>query len=324
MATILVTSRSFSSGRLDVRSRLEEAGHSLIFGDPRHRLDQLKSDLSRAEAWIAGTARIDATHLGSAPRLRIVARYGVGVDAVDLGALHDRGILLTNTPGANSEAVADHAVGLILALLRGTVSADRRVRVGDWTGTRGRELGGMVVGIAGFGRIGRSVASRLNGFGSRLLAVDPFVDPSTFPGAVELVADVLELAQRCDVVSLHAPGGSTIINTAWLDVARPGSYLVNTARGDLIDESAVAAALRDGRLAGFAADALAQEGEGLSSPLLDADLADRVVITPHLGAQTVDAIDRMSSGAADAVLDVLEGRTPSALVTQGGTCQPLP
>ena len=318
MGTVLVTSRSFSSGRLDVRAQLKVAGHSVVEGDPRHRLPLIESELNRADAWIAGTGPILAEHLDCAPLLRVVARYGVGVDAVDRNALDDRGIMLTNTPGANSDAVADHAIGLALALLRGTVSADRRARIGDWTGTRGRELGQLAVGIAGFGRIGRCVAARLNGFGSRVLAFDPFVQAESVPRDIELVGTILELAERSDMVSLHLPGGHTVVNADWFAAARSPSYLINTARGDLIDETAVVHALRDGHLAGFAADTLSNEGEGANSPLLDAEFESQVVITPHLGAQTIDAIDRMSSGAAEAVLEVLNGRIPSTLLKLEG------
>ena len=318
MGVILVTSRSFDTGRAKVQSQLMEAGHTVIRGDPHHHLDALREALSSADAWIAGTGRIEAAHLAIAPRLQIIARYGVGVDAVDRYALASHGVLLTNTPGANSDAVADHALGLMLALLRGTLAADRRVRRGDWSASAGRELGGMTVGIVGYGRIGQGVARRLRGFGARFIAVDPFLDPSTVTDT-ELVDEPLEIARRCDLVSLHSPGGAVIVDERWLTEARPGMLVVNTARGDLIDESAVAEALRRNHLAGFAADALAGEHANTPSPLLDADLADRVILTPHLGAQTTDAIDKMSIGAAQSVLDALAGRSPAHLIAPGGS-----
>ena len=131
-----------------------------------------------ATAWIAGTGPVSAAHLDAAPRLRLVARYGVGVEAVDVAAAADRGVLVTNTPGANSDAVADHAVALMLALLRDITVGDRAVRGGDWQVRRGRQLGSVTVGIVGLGRIGRGVAARLQGFGTTVLGYDPYVDAS--------------------------------------------------------------------------------------------------------------------------------------------------
>ena len=168
MAVILVTSRSFGDGDLDVHARAAEAGHTIVRGPAHHPLDDLAGVLPTVDAWIAGTGPITTEHLDLAPRLAVIARYGVGVEAVDVAAAIERGIVVSNTPGANAEAVADHTVGLALAALRSTVDGDRRVRSGDWTVRRGRELGRSTVGIVGFGRIGRGVARRLQGFGSRV------------------------------------------------------------------------------------------------------------------------------------------------------------
>src|SRR5664279_6511115 len=175
MAIVLVTSRSFSAGSIDLVARLDQAGHTVIRGASDHDLQAITPLLATASAWIAGTAPVTAEHLNSAPELLIVARYGVGYEAVDVDAANSAGVLVTNTPGANSDVVADHAVGLMLAALRHTVDGDKRVRAGDWTVRRGRELGAATVGIVGFGRIGQGVARRLSGFGSTIIAADPFL-----------------------------------------------------------------------------------------------------------------------------------------------------
>ncbi|HEV7849619.1 MAG TPA: NAD(P)-dependent oxidoreductase [Mycetocola sp.] len=310
MAHILATSRSFSSGSRDLLGELAAEGHQVTRGSSTHHLDELGPQLAHIDAWIAGTGPITAAHLDAAPRLKVVARYGVGIDAVDRAAAAERGILVTNTPGANSGAVADHAVGLMLAVLRGTTEGDRRVRMGNWSVLRGRELGSLTIGIVGFGRIGQGVARRLSGFGSRIVAHDPWLGDDAIRAADAQPLDVAEMPARCDLVSLHAPGGAVIVDSGWLASARRGLVLVNTARPDLIDEGPLAAALRDGRLAGFAADTLAGDTAGLTSPLLADDLADRVVITPHFGAQTVEAVDAMGSMAVSNVLAVLAGATP--------------
>lgn len=311
MSTVLVTSRSFSSGDLDLVARLAEAGHDLVRGPADHDLAALRDVLARADAWIAGTGPVAAAHLQAAPALQVVARYGVGYDAVDLTAAAEAGVLVTNTPGANSGAVADHAMALILAILRRLADGDRRVRRGDWSVTRGRELGALTVGIIGFGRIGQGVAQRLGGFGSEVVVHDPFLTDRAAADLGVTTLDLPAIAAAADVVTLHAPGGEQIVDQDWLAHANPGQIVVNTARADLVDESAIAQALRDGSLSGFAADTLATESAAGASPLLAEDLIDRVLITPHLGAQTVQAIDLMGSMAVDDVLAVLSGTTPS-------------
>lgn len=317
---VLVTSRSFSSGDLDLVAELEAAGCTVRNGPPDHDLERLAPLLAETVCWVAGTGPVTAAHLDAAPHLRLVARYGVGVDAVDLDAAAERDVPVTNTPGANTEAVADLALALVLAALRDVVPGDRGVRAGTPTVSRGRELGSLAVGVVGFGRIGRAVARRLSGFGSRVLAHDPYVAPGSVAD-VELL-DLVDLVARSDVVTLHAPGEEVLVDAALLGRFRPGAVLVNTARAALVDEAAVAAALREGRLGRYAADVLDADGpdaDGPDAPLLAADLAGLTAFTSHAGAHTVGAVDGMGRGAVDAVLDVLAGRTPTHLVRPKGS-----
>lgn len=314
-ATVLVTSRSFSSGRLDLYGELTAEGVRIVSGPPDHDLRTLRAALTEATAWIAGTGPVTAAHFDAAPSLELLARYGVGVDAVDLAAAARRGIVVTNTPGANTGAVADHALALMLAALRQVVLGDRLVRAGDWRVRRTRELGSATVGIVGAGRIGRQVASRLAGFGSTVLGHDPWVAASDQRSAGLEPVPLAELAGRSDLVTLHSPGEAVVVDASWLAGVKPGMILVNTARASLVDEPALAAALRDGRVAAYAADTLAGEGTGsTSSPMLDPDLADRTIFTPHSAAQTVEAVDNMGRGATDAVLAVLRGEVPPHVV----------
>ncbi|GAB3127203.1 NAD(P)-dependent oxidoreductase [Glaciibacter psychrotolerans] len=310
MSQILATSRSFGSGSVDLVARLAENGHSVSMGPSDHDLDTLRPLLADAVAWVAGTGPVTAAHLDAAPNLRVVARYGVGFEAVDLAAAEARGIIVTNTPGANSSAVADHAVGLMLAALRGIPEGDRRVRAGDWSVLRGRELGSLTVGIVGFGRIGQGVAARLTGFGSRVVAHDPWMTTEQIVAGGAEPLNFTQMAAECDIVTLHAPGGTTLVTPDWLASATPSLVIINTARPDLVDEQALAAALRQGAIAGFAADTLAGDTRGDASPLLAEDLAARVIVTPHFGAQTVEAVDNMGSIAVTNLLAVLNGDTP--------------
>ncbi len=314
MAVILVTSRSFGDGDADLAGRVADAGHEVVRGASHHDLTELAPLLENAEAWVAGTGPVTAAHLDAAPHLKVVARYGVGVEAVDLAAAAARGIPVTNTPGANADAVADHAVGLMLAALRHTVDGDRRVRAGDWAVRRGRELGALTVGVVGFGRIGQGVARRLSGFGSRVVAADPFFPAEGIAAAGAEPAALDELFAASDVVTLHAPGGQTVAHASRLALLPAEAVLINTARADLVDEEAAAAALRSGRLSAFAADMLHGDTAGHDSPLLAADLADRVIVTPHLGAQTTQAVDNMGTLALDNALAVLAGAEPPHLV----------
>jgi D-3-phosphoglycerate dehydrogenase / 2-oxoglutarate reductase len=307
--SVVVTARSFGSGDADPAGLLQKAGLRVEQADPAHDHAVLEETLSAAVAWIAGTSPIDDRHLAVAPNLKIVARYGTGYDSVDLTAAARRGVIVTNTPGANAEAVADHTVGLMLAALRNLVAGDRASREGVRPRLRGRELGALTVGIVGFGSIGRAVARRLiGGFGSRVLAYDPFVAAERVREAgIEPVDDLSGLAWAADVLTLHMPGGgSAVIDAALLSRMRPGGVLINTARGDLLDEQAVASALAEGRLAAVAVDVLASEPT-TSSPLLHAPNA---IITPHIAAQTTQAIDRMGMMAAEEVVRVLAREAP--------------
>lgn len=311
---VLVTTRSFGRGSVDFEQVLTDAGCVVVRSSTTHDRDILSGDLRRASAWIAGVAPITEDLMSLGPNLRIIARYGVGVDAVDLAAAAARGIVVTNTPGANSAAVADHTLALILAAVRRVPMLDRQLRSGDWSVARTRELQSLVIGLVGAGRIGREVAKRLRAFGAAVSAYDPFADPEALRQDGLRPATLEELAATCDLVSLHAPGDAAVVTADWLAATRPGLILVNTARASLVDEDAVAGALRSGRLSCYAADALAHEGDSAVSPLMAPDLSAATILTPHAAAQTVEAVDNMGRAAATAVLDVLAGRTPPTVV----------
>lgn len=304
---VIVSSRSFSSGDVDFVARLEAAGYRVERIATDHELVGSGYSLSRAHAWIAGVAPVTAAHFDAAPNLRILARYGVGYDAIDLAAASAHGVVVTNTPGSNAGAVAEHALALTLAALRGVVAGDRGVRAGAWVARRGREISALTVGVVGAGRIGSAYAARAHALGARVLGHDAFVDATPKLPMVTLK----KLMSACEVVSLHVPGGCEIVTDELLDTARSGMVLVNTARADVVNEAAVAEALRDGRLAAYAADTLQGEGAGLPSVLLAEDLADRVIVTPHNAAQTIQAIDTMGRMATEEVMAVLAGRAPT-------------
>ena len=311
--TILVTSRSFGSGLADPRALLRDAGLALVSADPGHDVEALRGPLEQAVGWIAGVGPIHREHLDLASALRVIARYGIGTDAVDLTAAAERGVVVTNTPGCNAESVADHALALLLAALRHVVAGNLAARSGDWSPRRGRELSAVTVGLIGFGYVGRAFARRLlDGFGSRVLVHDPFVEGRVIRDTGCEPATLREIADRCDILSLHLGGGQgPIVDAELIGRMRPGAVLVNTARGDLLDEAAVADALSAGTLGAAAVDVLAGEPPS-HSPLLG---APNLILTPHIAAQTTEAIDRMGMMAAQEIIRVLSGQRPLHPVT---------
>lgn len=316
--TVLVTSRSFSTGEVDVVGLLSDSGLTVVRGAVDHNLDAIGEALETAVGWIAGTSPVTAEHFSRAPHLRVLARYGVGLDSVDLMAAAQHGVMVTNTPGANSRAVADHTVALMLSMLRGIVHANRAVRSGDWRAWRTHELGSLVIGVVGLGRIGMQTVTQLAGFGAKIVGYDPFVNPTVAHAAGVTLVTSDEIPSMCDIVVLHAPGGQIIVDESWLKKTRDSFILVNTARADLVDEVALVEALHAKPGFRYAADALMNEHRATgSSPLLAPELADQVVVTPHLAANTVEAVDRMGEMSARNVIAALTGAAVPNLVSPG-------
>ena len=252
---------------------------------------------------------VDAALIAAAPRLQVIGRAGVGVDNVDLDAATRAGITVVNAPTGNTIAAAEHTIALLLALARRVPAADASIRRGEWTRgpLQGVQLRGRTLGIIGLGKIGMAVAERARGLGMTLLGSDPYVtaEQAALRG-VELVS-IDELLERSDAVTVHVP--LTRATTALIDakaIARmkPGAFVLNVARGGIVDEAALAAALREGRLGGAGIDVFVAEPP-TGSPLLD---APNTVLTPHLGASTAEAQVAVAEEIAEQVLDVLDGR----------------
>jgi len=247
----------------------------------------------------------------AAPGLRIVARHGVGVDAVDLDAATEHGVVVTTTGAANAAAVAEYTFALLLTLARKTADADRSMRAGLWQRDPlvGAELDGRTIGIFGLGAIGSRVARQALGFGMRVLACDPAMERAPLEGV--RLADRAELLANADIVSLHTrlnAGTDRMIDAAALASMKPGALLVNTARGELIDEPAMIEALTSGRLGGAALDTFAEEPLAEDSPLRS---LPNVVLSPHVAGQTREAVTRVGLIAAQAIIDELSGRRPA-------------
>ena len=298
---VIISSRSFSTGKLDLDKILKDSGCETRKISTTHEISEISNDLKDAVAWIAGVAPITPEMLDLAPNLRIISRYGVGVDSVDLGAAKKHGVLVANTPGANSNSVAELALSLMFSAIRNLSESNANVRSNNWKAIRGKEINGMVIGVVGYGKIGRLVANKLSLLGAKVLVNDPYVsDPA--------IVDLSVINKTAELVTLHSPGDEQIITNKWINDAPKGQIIINTARANLVDESALVEGLRSGKIGFFAADSISSEVTGSASPLLDNDLIDKTLFTPHIGGQTNDAIDLMGSMAVENVLAVLAGK----------------
>ncbi|HZJ47761.1 MAG TPA: hydroxyacid dehydrogenase, partial [Acidimicrobiia bacterium] len=272
--------------------------------------DELILRLHDADALIVRSATVvDAQMIAAAPKLRVIGRAGIGVDNIDIDAATRAGVLVVNAPQANTVSAAEHTMALLLAQARNIAQADAAVRAGSWSRNRfrGVELNGKTLGIVGLGRIGSLVAKRAAAFGMQLIGYDPYVLPASASRAGVELAETLEaLCEKADFITIHLPRTREtegLIGADMLALMRDGVRIVNTSRGGIIDEEALAEAARSGKVAGAALDVYAIE------PLRDSPLFElpQVVLTPHLGASTREAQDRAGTDVADAVVSALKG-----------------
>ena len=311
-AHILVTATSYGKNDPRLKTELEAQVASVTYNPTGKPLTsaQLAELLPGVDGFIAGLDVIDAAALKAADRLKVIARYGVGFDNVDLAAARARGIVVTNTPGANSVSVAELALALMLALARQLPEAVSAVHAGNWPRLSGISLEHKTVGILGFGAIGKQLARRLRGFDCRILAFDPYTDQAfAAENNVELV-ERDEVVRNADFLSLHLPllpETRGLVNAEFLSRMKKGAYLINTSRGEVVDETALFTALDSGHLRGAGLDAFAQEPPDPANPLLK---LPQVIATPHLGAQTDGATSNMGWLALQDCLAVLKGEEP--------------
>lgn len=288
---------------------------------PRHDLvhvgspDQLRTALDGAWAVVAGSERYDRELIRALTSLRAIARPGVGYDAIDVEAATQRGVAVLTTPNTNDESVADHTVALMLTVMRRILEHDATLRAGGWrSASLARDLSAARVGIVGLGSIGRGVARRLAGFGARLMATDPYADQAFCRElGVELVA-LDELASRSDVLTIHVPfipETERLIDERIIQSMPPGSIIVNTARGRIVDEVAMVAALRSGHLAGAGLDVFAAEPIGRGHPLVG---LPNVVLTAHAAAFSREAIRKMLVATVAGLSELARGEIPRGLV----------
>ncbi|MEO6912934.1 MAG: phosphoglycerate dehydrogenase [Candidatus Baltobacteraceae bacterium] len=303
---------------------LERHGIAVVSCIGTPRIDLLAA-LREADGLIVRSeTRVDAELLGSGNRLAVVGRAGVGVDAIDIPAATEAGIVVVNTPAANTLAATEQTFALLLALMRHTADANASIRAGRWERSRfiGSELYGKTLGIVGLGRIGTAVASRARAFGMSILACDPYVAPSRAGAHDVTLLSLDELFRRADVVSLHVPMNEQtdgLIGREQFLHMKPHAVLVNCARGGVVNEPALLEALNAGTIRAAAIDVIAHEPPGPGSIGLRLHAHPKVLATPHLGGSTHEALERIAVELANDVVNVLMGRP-----AEGAVNAPIP
>jgi D-3-phosphoglycerate dehydrogenase len=308
---VLIGSRSFGQAFPEHLVELEQAG-CVVMPNPVGRAlcePELLQALKGVDAIITGTDELTARVIECADRLKTIVKHGVGLETIDLATARARGIVVSFTPGIIEDSVADLTMALLLALARKIVPAHLSTQQGSWEPFFGMELRDTTLGLVGLGRIGKAVCVRAQAFGMRVLAHDPYPDQGFAAEHGVTFVSLTELLKASDVVSLHAAAEQvygTLIGANELQLMKPGALLVNTARGQLVDEAALAEALRDDRLGGAGIDAFVHEPP-VGSPLLS---LEKVVLTPHLGGRTYGGQRRMGEMAIQNCLRALRGEVP--------------
>ncbi|MFQ5400458.1 MAG: hydroxyacid dehydrogenase [Anaerolineae bacterium] len=307
MFRILISDKLGTAG-LEKLAQAPDAEYDLKTGLSK---DELLATIPAYDALIvrSGT-RVDADVLAAGTKLKVVGRAGIGVDNIDVEAATRHGVIVMNTPGANSIATAEQAMTLMLAVSRHTAQAYASLKAGEWKRSQfvGTELYGKVLGVIGFGRIGRLVAQRAQAFGMKVVAYDPFVSEETGRELGVTMLDLAGLLSRSDYITLHTaylPETDKMINANSIAQMKDGVILVNAARGKLVDEYALADALKRGKVKAAAVDVYSSEPPGADHPLIG---LPNVLHTPHLGASTVEAQRNVATQIVEQVLDVLRGR----------------
>jgi len=311
---ILVTARLFASMQGAHQDMLRDNGCELDLRPPPHQYtaDELRQMIAGRDGAILGLDVCDASVIAQADKLKVISRFGVGFDAIDIRAAAAKGIAVTNTPGANLLGVSELTLGLLFSLARRLPQVATAAKANEWLRPVGWELSGRTLGIIGFGAIGRDVGKKAVALGMKVLAYDPFWKQDM--AGVERVS-LEQLIAESDVISLHCnltPETTNLINAQRIAAMKNGAYIINAARGELVDEAALYAALKSGKLGGAAADVFRVEPP-TNNLLLT---LDNFIGLPHIGSTTQESAGRMAMMAAQNLLAVLRGEDCAFIVNK--------
>ena len=316
---ILVTSNSLAKSiNAEAMNRLRAFSDDIILNGKGRPLteDELLEVIEDVDGFIAGTDKVTAKVIEKAKKLKVISRYGAGVDAVDLAAAKAKGIPVTNTPGANSQAVAELAFGMMLSLARKCEYQSRQLKEGTWTNVICKQLHGKNLGIIGFGNIGRRFAKMSRGLDMKVLAYDPYLSKEVIEaGGADKDCTLEEIFRFSDVITLHLPLNDEtrhMIDRDAIALMRDGVILINTARGGIIDEEAVCEGIESGKIWGVGLDVYEKEPP-MGSKLFQ---YDNVISTPHTGAHTIEAVQNMGNMAVDNLIMILSGQDCPCIVNR--------
>lgn len=314
MGKILISSSHFDTLCMDAWRLVESRGHEVIYdpsrGFPAYTQEELKQILPDIDGTLIGLDQYTEELFSAAPKLKVVAKFGVGVDNIDVNAATSHGVRVVNTPGINSNSVAELTIGFMLDLLRSITPLHQKMEQGIWQRYIGSELKGKTIGLLGFGAIARSVAEKLNAFGANVIAYDLYPNEKEAKRLQVRLTTMNEVIEKSDIVSIHIPATAEthhLFDAKMFSRMKKGAYLINTARGALVNLNDLKDALQSGQLSGAALDAFEEEPLSPDSPIFQ---CPNVILTPHTGAETADSYRRVALTACECICDVLDGKEP--------------
>lgn len=308
---ILITPRSFASSSDKAIKMLTARGYEIQRNntDRPYKKEEILNLIKDIDGIIIGIDELSAKIIERADKLKVISKYGTGLDNIDINMATNKKIIVTNTPTANVDAVADLAFGLILSLARRIPEADQKTKKGKWEKIIGKSVWEKTLGVIGLGKIGRQVVKRARGFKMNILGFDLIKDKKFAQRYGIKYINLEKLLQKSDYITIHLPLNDAtrgMISYKELGKIKKEAFLINTSRGGIVDEQALYKALRNNQLKGAALDVYSNEPP-VESPLKE---LDNVIMTPHIGAYTEEAIENMGMQAAQNLIDVLEGRKP--------------
>ena len=326
MAKVLAASVSFCKFSILQKpgELLKDAGIEVVVSEKGKALteSELLAVIGEYDGIIVGTDPMTAAVIQAGKKLKIIAKNGVGYDNIDLKAATGQHVYVTFTPGAVERTVADSTFAMIFALARNIIQGDAIVRRGEWSRIIGMDVSNKKLGVVGLGRIGKNVVQRSTGFGMEVYASDPYPDAAFCEQYGVRLVDLDTLFKTCDIVTVHAPlmeSTRHLVNAHTISLMKPDSLLINTSRGELVDEQALYTVLKEKKIAGAALDVLTKEPPARDNPLFE---LDNIILTPHIAGYSRDTLVASGMMAAESIIAAVRGEIPPHVVNKELIRQP--